>query len=364
LQLTPPTVLGETSKEFAVIAGISKVATAALIALSIGGCGGAGPLPPPTHPAGTGAPSTGTGSPAGSGDPTPAGQPAGSIDACALLSEQEIEAGTSRPVLEINRSNLTRVFPSMCDIDLVEGGTITIGIMPSGGRSMYECCFEAFIGEGENPPLDRAVDGLGDKAGIADDSDLMVLKGDVLFDIVWTVPGVSNKEQVLRYLAEVILLKLPCLAAGCPGLTLPPPPPSAEPAFDACSLLTEQEIADATDYKAAAGEPVIRLGGVVGCRWGLDTEGFTDHVEVLLNDVGGREEFDMWTTAYEPPLEHVPGLGDDAIKTGTIPSGRIYAVVGDRLVTLSFEVPYPADDPYAGYALVEPLVALALSRLP
>jgi hypothetical protein len=343
-----------------------RILLCTLLVGAIVGCSGAGGVSTPGSPGPGGAyPSAiRVGSTSAPGAPA---APSANIDSCTVLSDAEIQAATGHRVLEMTPSHLTRVFPSVCDIDLEAGGTLTIGITSSGGRSMYETSFEPFIGQGSNPPLDRAVEGLGDKAGIADDDDLMVLTGDVLFDILWISAGGTDREPVLRYLAEVILAKLPCLAQGCPGLTLPPPPPTSAPAFNACSLLTEQEIEDATGYKAAAGQS---FGGSFGldasCSWAVESEPgliLLDHIKLIVKETGGREEFDFWAEAYETPPEHLPGLGDDAFKTATFPSGKIYVVEGDRLLTLEFHLPTSSEDPYGGYGLVVPLVELALSRL-
>ena len=57
-------------------------------------------------------------------------------------------------------------------------------------------------------------------------------------------------------------------------------------------------------------------------------------VEIAVLDSVGRERFDFFANdAYVQPPEHVPGLGDDAVRTGTIPGGFVYVVVGDRLET-------------------------------
>jgi hypothetical protein len=314
-----------------------------MLALLAAGCGGASI---PTPPAGTGQ--------------TP---PAAAIDSCTLLSDEEIEVATGHGVLERSASTLTQVFPSVCDIDLEDGGSLTVSVLQAGGRSMYENSFEPFIGEGDFAPLDEAVTDLGDKAGRSGDDELMVLEGDVLFDILYIEFGRRDKFAAVRYLAEVILAKLPCLAAGCPGFT-PPPAPSSPPAIDVCALLTDDEIERATGYPVLDSEPAGGNFQDASCRWTLDADPslpglYWIEMEVMAS--GGRDQFDFLAEeAYVDPPEHVPGLGDDAIKTATIPAGQVYAVVGDRLVTLSFSMPLFVDDPYV---LVVPLVETALGRL-
>lgn len=81
----------------------------------------------------------------------------------------------------------------------------------------------------------------------------------------------------------------------------------------------------------------------------------------MIKATGGRAEFDFLANdMFETPPERVPGIGDDAIKTASIPAGAVHAVVGDRLISLQFSLPLIVEDPYA---LVVPLVEIALSRM-
>jgi hypothetical protein len=313
-----------------------------MLVLTLAGCGGA--------PAGSASPSS-----PGLGSPTPAGQPAGLIDSCSLLSDQEIEAGTGYSVSERQSSTLTQVFSSVCDIELDDGGTLVVSVLHSGGRSMYENSFEPFIGDSDAGSFDEAITGLGDKAARSGQDDIMVLKDDVLFDIFYIAGGRHDTLQVVRYLAEVVVAKLPCRAVGCPGFT-PPPAPSFQ-AMDVCSLLTDEEIETATGFKSLGSEPLGAIGGDAGCAWTLDTQPIPSSIQLTVMDSGGREEFDFIANElYETPPEHIPGLGDDAVKT----NDAVYAVVGDRLLRLRFTLWGSTADPHA---LVVPLVELALSRL-
>ena len=187
-----------------------------LVALVLTACGGtAAPATP--------VPGSGTGGGPGPLSSTLLGQAAGPIDSCALLSDEEIEAATGERVSERRVSTLTQVFPSVCDILLENGGSLFVSVLSSGGRAMYETSFEPFIGQGETPPLDEAVPGLGDKAGRSGQGVLMVLKDDVLFDLQY-IGGRPDRLAVVRYLAERILASLPCIATGCPQMTIPPVP--------------------------------------------------------------------------------------------------------------------------------------------
>jgi hypothetical protein len=344
-----------------------RLGTAALL-LVVAACGGTGQTAPPnagqTQSAPTaGAPAQASDAPSiliPGGVPTPgAVAPGATIDSCALLSDADLLAATGYPVAVREVSHLTRLFPSVCDIEMEDGGALSVSIMPTGGRVMYETSFEPFIGEGETPILDRAVEGLGDKAGISADDTLMVLTGDTLFELFYLNAPRPDKEAMLRFMAEVILSKLPCIASGCPGYVTPTPLPTPE-ILDVCTLLTPDEIEAAVDEKTLPTEPG---GGIFpGCHWPLDNGSFVgaNYVELTVKDRAGRAEFELWEGAYETPLEHIPGIGDDAIKTATIPAGTLYSVIDDTLVTLQFSLPFDVEDPYA---LVEPLLAKAVSRL-
>lgn len=161
--------------------------------------------------------------------PAAIGGPTSAIDACALLSDAEIEAATGQRAAQRTASTLTQVFPSVCDIELDGGASLIVGVKATGGREMYECCFEPFIGEGSTPPLDEAVSGLGDKAGRSGDDVLMVLAGDVLYEVQYIEFGRQDRSVVVRYLAERVLARLPCVATGCPEMS-PPPAPTPGPA--------------------------------------------------------------------------------------------------------------------------------------
>jgi hypothetical protein len=197
----------------------ARLLLCSLFALTVLACGGPGGVP---MPAGSGRSGTQP-NPVGSVGTNGTGGSAADIDSCAVLTDAEIEAATGEKVTERSISALRPdVFPSICDIELDGGGSLTISVRSSGGRSMYETSFEPFIGQGE--VLDEALEGLGDKAGISGDDDIMVLKDDVLFDVFFIEFGRENKEPIVRYLAERILAKLPCIATGCPDMPLPPPP--------------------------------------------------------------------------------------------------------------------------------------------
>jgi hypothetical protein len=275
------------------------------------------------------------------------------VDACALLTDAEIEAATRVAVASREPSRLIGWFSSSCDIGL-EGGSLTVSILPEGGREMWERSFAITIGTGST----EAVPDLGDAAARTGESYLMVLKDDVLFDVDALVLDASERLAAVQYLAEIVLAKLPCLAEGCPNVSLPPAP-SLAPAFDACTLLTVGEIEDATGLPATVETPPS--GPSDRCLWRLDT-GSTFSLENIMVTVvrsGGRDRWDTFYASSSYPK--VPGLGDDAVRTGGNAGGTIEVVVGDQLLTVSYELPPETADPEP---VLVPLVTTAISRLP
>jgi len=122
--------------------------------------------------------------------------------------------------------------------------------------------------------------------------------------------------------------------------------------------LTTAEIGAVTGSKASTGEPRTQRGDSV-CRWSLSS-GVLDFVEVTITPNGGREIFDSYAHGYyEVDPEHVTGIGDDALKTGTLPGGSFYVVSGDQLLTFRFSLPMSVTDPYGTMQL---LVENAVSR--
>jgi hypothetical protein len=319
----------------------------ASIATLVAACGGSSP----------GAASTA--SPGGVAPGQTGGGAAASVDSCRLLGDDAILAGTGERVSSKAPSTLTQVFSSVCDIELDGGGKLTVRVLPTGGRAMYERSFEPTIGKGD--VLDEAVPGLGDKAARAGDDEVMVLVGDTLFDIAYIQLGKDDKLPTIRYLADVAVTRLPCVASGCEGMTAPPAPSTGTGvATDLCGLLTEDEVATAAGIAVAS----EASGEASSCTWTLQGGSFAGahYVRLWLIPSGGRQQFDVIANdMYDVDPEHVPGIGDDAVKLGTVPDGSIYAVLGDRLLRLEFAMPLEVQDPYA---LLVPLARSAASRLP
>jgi hypothetical protein len=288
------------AKESIVPSTIGRSTSIGLLALALAACSpGAGPAPP--------APGTGTGTPV-SVTSRP-GQPVGSIDACTLLTDGEIEAATGEGVSERRQSTLTQVFPSVCDIVLDGGGSLTVGILAPGGRSMYERSFEPFIGGGSMPALDEAVSGLGDKAARSGQTELMVLHDDVLFDLQF-FGARPDKLPAIRYLAERILARLTCIATGCPPMTVPPAP----------------TIGPATPEPAP---PTVDPAT-------LPSTGARARFVNLYSENGQRVELDVFAWTYAES-----GMGEIAALVATVPYGQASDWFNPGLVKSPFD-----DQPY------------------
>ena len=341
----------------------------ATLALVLAACGASGG-PAAAGPA-TGGPSSGAGAGANGGSATggvsptlPGGAtlPPGAvpttdvpatIDSCTVLSDEDIKLATNEGVTERKPSTLTQIFSSVCDITLDGGGSLTVSILPSTGKQLWDVSFGPFVG---TDVLEVEVPGLGDAAGGSKSGDdVMVLKGDVLFDILFIEFGRQDKGPVTRHLAEIVLDKLPCLATGCAGATAPPASTGGS-TVDACALLTDQEIKAATHFATTGHE----AGQATDCRWTLDTGSDLPglhSIRLAIQLTGGREQWDFLSQG----LPQVPALGDGAFKLGGNTDGSIKALAGDRVISLDYSLPVQTADPDP---LIIPLLKSALSRLP
>ena len=228
-----------------------------------------------------------------------------------------------------------------------------MSILPSTGKQLWDVSFGPFVG---TDVLEVEVPGLGDAAGGSKSGDdVMVLKGDVLFGILFIEFGRQDKGPVTRHLAEIVLDKLPCLATGCAGATAPPASTGGS-TVDACALLTDQEIKAATHFATTGHE----AGQATDCRWTLDTGSDLPglhSIRLAIQLTGGREQWDFLSQG----LPQVPALGDGAFKLGGNTDGSIKALAGDRVISLDYSLPVQTADPDP---LIIPLLKSALSRLP
>lgn len=295
---------------------MTQLVAGSLLAFVVAACSAA--------PAGPGVPgSSGLTPPGVSSAP---GQPAGVIDACAVLSDAEIKAAALEGVGQRRQSTLTQVFPSVCDIVLEDGGSLTVSVLATGGRAMYETSFEPFIGDGES--LDEAVPGVGDKAARSGSSSLMVLKGDVLFDLQ-LLNARPDRMPALQYLAERIIARLPCIATGCPDMPLPPAPTIGPPT-------------------AAPTQALIDPGS-------LPSTGAQTRVVNLYSESGVPVAVDVYAYAYSEA-----GMGETGALVATVPYGTASDWFNPGLVQSPFSTnPYTKIDIYRQGDQSQPLAGVS-----
>jgi Protein of unknown function (DUF3558) len=175
------------------------------LVLSLAACGGTGSAKTPGAvgggTGGGGTPAAGVPSSPGSatGQP-PAG---GSIDACSLLSDAEVEQVTGLKPASEEDGDPTGVLGAGCTWKLAPEGEIVVpelalGIAATGGKSYYEKYFKPYATE--------AVSGLGDSAIRDDSTSLMALKGDVLVSVQFVGGAV---DEIPRKAIELVFSKLP-----------------------------------------------------------------------------------------------------------------------------------------------------------
>ena len=157
------------------------LAVSALAAATLAACGGgpSGASAPDVPCATSGTASTGTG---GAGTTQRPGG-GGSVDACTLLTADDIKAVTGYAVSKAVPTAANIVFPSGCEWELVASEivppSIVLSIMTSGGRSYYATYFKPYNGEEGRTPIA----GLGDEAVDDGFGAVMVVKGDNLFNL-------------------------------------------------------------------------------------------------------------------------------------------------------------------------------------
>lgn len=167
----------------------SLLAAATCAALVLAACGGpaatTGPGGPGATAAGDGATqgSGGTQNPGGGTATTPPTGGGGTVDACTLLTADDIKAVTGYAVAKARPTAQNIVFPSGCEWELVAKEivppSIVLGIMTTGGKAYYDTYFKPYNEEQGNTPIA----GLGDEAVDVDFGAVMVLKGENLFNL-------------------------------------------------------------------------------------------------------------------------------------------------------------------------------------
>ena len=173
------------------------LATTAVLALAA--CGGGA--------AATGGPG-GTSAPGGTTPPVgQATQPAGggsTVDACKLLTADDIKAVTGYAVSKATPTAANMVFASGCEWELVASNeivppSIVLGIMTSGGKAYYDTYFKPYNDEQGNKPIAN----LGDEAVDVGFSAVMVVKGDNLFNLQYLGQKDHEAELAKKLVAHL-----------------------------------------------------------------------------------------------------------------------------------------------------------------
>lgn len=186
----------------------SPAALGLLAALALAGCGGGGPGGS-AGPGATQAPGGGAVTPVPGGAAATQGPGAdATVDACSLLTEADIEAVTGATVDATTSGPQFGIFESGCEWNLSNDEamvppTIALGVLPSGGSAYYETYFEPFNAEYGY----EAVDGVGDVAVDAEAGSLLVVSGDVFFNIQY-IGLTADDTAIATELAKKVVANL------------------------------------------------------------------------------------------------------------------------------------------------------------
>jgi hypothetical protein len=169
---------------------------AALIAVTAAACGPGQPGSGPGDPGGTSTTATG-----GAAVTQPAASAAGGqvvLDACELLSAQQLKDITGWTVTSAGPTNLATAYDTHCEWKFDEGyAGIVLGLISPGGAEYLDRTVEY---EGGTP-----VAGLGDRAVRTEISDtLLILTGDTVLDL----QIIGGDDELDREIAQRVLTNL------------------------------------------------------------------------------------------------------------------------------------------------------------
>lgn len=158
------------------------------------GCGGGTVSSPTASSVASGPPSTPV-----SGSPTigaATSPPAAAVDACALLTDEEILQATTHAVVRRTPGQMS-IFPNGCWIELADDGTmippeITIGVVSPGGAYYFQRYFVDAVTGVEH------VSGIGDDAVRGGAGDLIAVKGDTLVSVLYI--GLGDGDMITQSL--------------------------------------------------------------------------------------------------------------------------------------------------------------------
>jgi hypothetical protein len=141
--------------------------------------------------------------------PTQAGQPQGqAVEACSLLSDEEIEQIGGATIASKTNGSVQGVFANGCAWELdprasgqMIGTSIELGVIAPGGRDYYDRYFAPFARE--------KVEGIGDEALRGEAGDIMAIKGDALVSVFVIAMGAGDEDQMTRDLLVKAISNLP-----------------------------------------------------------------------------------------------------------------------------------------------------------
>ena len=133
-------------------------------------------------------------------------QPGGggaTVDACALLTDDDIKAVTGLAVSKKTAGPQGGVFPSGCLWELAGKGVvppnIALGILTVGGKSFYDTNFKPFQNEQNATP----VTGVGDEAVDVGFGVIQAVSGDAFFNLQYIGEGDHEIELSKRVVANL-----------------------------------------------------------------------------------------------------------------------------------------------------------------
>jgi hypothetical protein len=156
-----------------------------------------------SHPPGVGTGTPGESGLAATSLPAPA-QPGQSIDACSLLTDDEVERITERSIATREEGAVMGIFDEGCSWELdagredVVGWSIELGVISPGGRSYFDT-FLSF------PDDTEPVSGLGDVAVVSDAGAINAVKGDTLVSVFVIAFSADDEAALTRELTETAL---------------------------------------------------------------------------------------------------------------------------------------------------------------
>jgi hypothetical protein len=126
------------------------------------------------------------------------------MNACSLLSDDEVEQITGRSIATKESGSVMGIFDNGCSWELdpgrddLVGWTIDVGVRSPGGRSY----FDTFLSLPEDT---EPISGLGDVAVTDGAGGISAVKGDTLISVFVIAFSADDEEALTRLLTETAL---------------------------------------------------------------------------------------------------------------------------------------------------------------